>query len=123
VREFLVVNAVEVVATKIGRTPSSVKHLCSRLGIRTRELRCDLFSVNGLATAMHVRKAEILVWIERGWLEAVREDEASPVPTRFLPRPFSAAYASTYQIYRNAIFAVRTSWPSSNSIATCPSTL
>ena len=48
VRELLVANPVEVVAKKIGRTPSSVKHLCSRVGIRSRELRCDLFSVTGL---------------------------------------------------------------------------
>lgn len=75
VRELLVANPLEVVSKKIGRSPSSVKHLCSRLGIRIRELRCDLFSVNSLAAAMHVRKAEIIVWIEQGWLEAVREDE------------------------------------------------
>jgi hypothetical protein len=34
VRELLVANPVEVVAKKIGRTPSSVKHLCSRVGIK-----------------------------------------------------------------------------------------
>ena len=48
---------------------------CGRLGIRVRELRCDLFSVNSLAAAMHVRKAEIRYWIEQGWLEAVRKDQ------------------------------------------------
>jgi hypothetical protein len=85
VRELLVANSVEEVAKKIGRSPSSVKHLCSRLGIRSRELRCDLFSLTGLAAAMHVRKAEILVWIERGWLEAVREDEAKPRSYKISP--------------------------------------
>jgi len=30
VRELLVANPVEVVALKVGRSPSSVKHLCSR---------------------------------------------------------------------------------------------
>jgi hypothetical protein len=78
VRELLVANSVEEVARKIGRSPSSVKHLCSRVGIRSRELRCDLFSLTGLAAAMHVRKTEILVWIERGWLEAIREDDGKP---------------------------------------------
>jgi hypothetical protein len=85
VRELLVANPVEVVAKKIGRTPSSVKHLCSRVGIRSRELRCDLFSVNGLAAAIHVRKTETVVWIERGWLEAVREDEAKPSSYKISP--------------------------------------
>ena len=85
VRELLVANPVEVVAKKIGRTPSSVKHLCSRVGIRSRELRCDLFSVTGLAAAIHVRKAEILVWIEQGWLEALRDDETRPTSYKISP--------------------------------------
>jgi hypothetical protein len=68
VRELLVANSFEEVARKVGRTPSSVKNLCSRVGIRSRELRCDLFSVTGLAAAIHVRKTEIVVWIEQGWL-------------------------------------------------------
>jgi hypothetical protein len=85
VRELLVANSFEEVAKKIGRSPSSVKHLCSRLGIRSRELRCDLFSVTGLAAAMHVRKAEILFWIEQGWLEAVREDDGRPSSYKISP--------------------------------------
>jgi hypothetical protein len=85
VRELLVANSVEEVAKKIGRTPSSVKHLCSRVGIRSRELRCDLFSVTGLAAAIHVRKTEIVVWIEQGWLEAVREDDGKPSSYKISP--------------------------------------
>jgi hypothetical protein len=85
VRELLVANSVEEVARKIGRSPSSVKHLCSRVGIRSRELRCDLFSVTGLAAAMHVRKAEILFWIEQGWLEALREDDGKPSSYKISP--------------------------------------
>ena len=85
VRELLVVHPLDVVAKKIGRTPSSVKHLCSRLDIKIRELRCDLFSVNGLAAAMHVRRSEIKVWIELGWLEAVREDAVRPTSYKISP--------------------------------------
>jgi hypothetical protein len=85
VRELLVANSVEAVARKIGRSPSSVKHLCSRVGIGSRELRCDLFSLTGPAAAMHVRKAEILVWIEQGWLEAVREDESKSTSYKISP--------------------------------------
>jgi hypothetical protein len=85
VRELLVANSVEEVARKVGRSPSSVKHLCSRVGIRSRELRCDLFSVTGLAAAVHVRKAEILVWIKQGWLEAVREDDGKPSSYKISP--------------------------------------
>src|SRR5260370_33780892 len=35
-----------------------------------REIRCDLFSVESLATVLRVRKSEIVHWIEQGWLEA-----------------------------------------------------
>jgi hypothetical protein len=66
VRELLIANPVETVASKIGRSVSSVRQLCGRLGIRVKELRCDLFSVNSLAAAMYVRKAEIRYWIEQG---------------------------------------------------------
>jgi hypothetical protein len=75
VRDLLIANPVETVASKIGRSTSSVRQLCGRLGIRVRELRCDLFSVNSLAAAMHVRKTEVRYWIEQGWLEAVRKDQ------------------------------------------------
>jgi hypothetical protein len=85
VRELLVANSVQEVARKIGRSPSSVKHLCSRIGIRSRELRCDLFSIAGLASATHVRKAEILVSIEQGWLEAMRDDEARATAYKISP--------------------------------------
>jgi hypothetical protein len=44
-----------------------------------------LFSVTGLAAAMHVRKAEILFWIEQGWLEAVREDDGKPSSYKISP--------------------------------------
>jgi hypothetical protein len=75
VREFLVVNPIEVVARKVGRSTSSVKHLCSRRGIRVKELRCDLFSINSLAAAMHVRKAEI-VFLDRSGLARSHEGRA-----------------------------------------------
>jgi hypothetical protein len=85
VRELLVANSFEEVARKVGRSPSSVKHLCSRVGIRSRELRCDLFSVTGLAAAIHVRKTEIAVWIEQGWLEALTDDETRPSSYKISP--------------------------------------
>jgi hypothetical protein len=35
-----------------------------------RDIRCDLFSVESLASALHVRKAEVVFWIEKNWLQA-----------------------------------------------------
>jgi DNA-binding transcriptional MerR regulator len=40
----------------------------NRLGVR--EIRCDLFSLESLARALHIRKDEIRLWIEQGWLQA-----------------------------------------------------
>jgi hypothetical protein len=48
-------------------------------GIRIKELRCELFSINSLAAAMHVRKAEIVFWIDQGWLEAMKEGQGRTV--------------------------------------------
>jgi hypothetical protein len=79
VRELLVANPIVVVARKVGRSTSSVKHLCSRQGIRIKKLRCDLFSINSLAAAMHVRKAEIVFWIDQGWLDATKEGQGRTV--------------------------------------------
>ena len=84
---------------------------CGRLGIRVRELRCDLFSVNSLAAAMHVRKAEIRYWIEQGWLEAVRKDQGR-----------STCYNITPEALQRCL-RERPFWQSSISSATCPSTL
>jgi hypothetical protein len=56
-----------------------VKHLCSRQGFRIKELRCDLFSINSLAAAMHVRKSEIVFWIDQGWLKSAKEGHGRTV--------------------------------------------
>ncbi len=42
----------------------------ARNDLNLREIRCDLFSVESLAIALHVRKAEVIFWIEQGWLQA-----------------------------------------------------
>ena len=62
-----------------------MKHLCSRQGIRIKELRCDLFSINSLAAAMHVRKSEIVFWIDQGWLESAKERQARTVSYMISP--------------------------------------
>ena len=54
-------------------------HGGSRRGIQIKALRCDPFSINSLAAAMHVRKAEIVFWIDQGWLEAMKEGQGRTV--------------------------------------------
>lgn len=70
VREELVKGTVEQVAKKLNRTPKAIRNMLRRNQLSLRDIRCDLFSVESLATVLRVRKNEILHWIEQGWLEA-----------------------------------------------------
>jgi hypothetical protein len=44
--------------------------MLQRNRLYVREIRCDLFSVESLAAALHIGKTEIHFWIKQGWLEA-----------------------------------------------------
>lgn len=70
VREALVKESVGEVAKLINRTPKAIRNMLRRNHLSLREIRCDLFSVESLAAALHVRKAEVIFWIEQGWLQA-----------------------------------------------------
>jgi hypothetical protein len=70
VREELVRCSVNEIARKLKRTPTSVRCMLQRNGLHVREIRSDLFSVESLSRALHVRKSETLFWIEQGWLQA-----------------------------------------------------
>jgi hypothetical protein len=70
VREELVKRSIEEVGRKINRTPKAIRNMLRRNHLRLRDIRCDLFSVESLASALHVRKAEIVFWIEQDWLQA-----------------------------------------------------
>ena len=69
-REELVKRSVEEVAKKLNRTPKAIRNILRRNQLSVREIRCDLFSIESLASALHVRKTEIVSWIEQNWLEA-----------------------------------------------------
>ena len=70
VREELVKGTIEQVAKKLNRTPKAIRNMLRRHRLSLRDIRCDLFSVESLATVLRVRKSEIVHWIEEGWLEA-----------------------------------------------------
>lgn len=69
-REDLVKKSVEEVAKKLHRTPKAVRSALKRNHLNLREIRCDLFSVESLARALRVQRAEILYWIDHHWLQA-----------------------------------------------------
>jgi hypothetical protein len=70
VREELVKRSIEEVAKKIDRTPKAIRNMLRRTQLSLREIRSDLFSVESLASALHVRKAEVVFWIQQNWLQA-----------------------------------------------------
>src|ERR1700721_549674 len=70
VREELVKRSIEDIAKRINRTPKAIRNMLRRNRLSLRQIRCDLFSLESLASALHVRKAEVVFWIEKNWLRA-----------------------------------------------------
>ena len=70
VREEILKRSVDEIAMKLGRTPKSVRSMLLRNRLGVREIRCDQFSLESLARALHIRKEEIRFWIQQGWLQA-----------------------------------------------------
>ena len=69
-REELVKASVEEVAKKINRTPNAIRNILRRNHLSLRDIRCDMFSVESLAGVLHVRKSEVISWIQHDWLQA-----------------------------------------------------
>jgi hypothetical protein len=70
VREQLVKQSVEEVAKKLQRSPKAIRSMLRRQHLSVRDIRCDLFSIASLSSALRVGKAEIIFWIDQGWLQA-----------------------------------------------------
>jgi hypothetical protein len=60
---------IEEVAKKIDRTPKAIRNILRRNHLSLRDIKCDLFLVESLASALHVRKAEVVFWIVKNWLQ------------------------------------------------------
>lgn len=69
-REELERRSVEQVAKLINRTPKAVRNMLRRNELTLGEIRSDQHSVYSVAGAVHVRKAEVIFWIEQNWLRA-----------------------------------------------------
>jgi hypothetical protein len=69
-REGLVKSSLNEIAKKLHRSPKALRDKLKREGYSLREIRCDIFSVHSLASAVRVPRSQVLFWIERGWLPA-----------------------------------------------------
>jgi hypothetical protein len=56
------------------------------------DIRCDCFSLESLTQVLHVRRSEIISWIERGWLQATITKQAHRANYRITPDALSALY-------------------------------
>jgi hypothetical protein len=91
-RELLTKYSVEEVAKRLNRSAKALRNALHRRQLSVREIRCDCFSLESLAQALHVRRSEIVGWIERGWLQATVTKQAHRVSYRITPEALSALY-------------------------------
>jgi hypothetical protein len=93
VREELVKRSIDDISKKLNRTPKSIRSMLQRNGLCVREIRCDLFSIESLSKALHIRKAEIHFWIEKGWLQASINIEGKRRSYIITPEALKDAYS------------------------------
>jgi hypothetical protein len=90
--EHIATHTVEEAAKKLGRSVKSVRCALHRYDLKIREIRCDWMSIHSLAKILHVRKAEIQSWIEKGWLEATVRMYGKRTSYSITPEAFRALY-------------------------------
>jgi hypothetical protein len=97
VREDLVRRSIQEVARKLKRSPKAVRNMLQRNALRVREIRCDLFSVEGLANALRVRRSEVLYWIKQNWLQATIEEHGKRKNYAITPEALGSLYKQHLQ--------------------------
>jgi hypothetical protein len=91
-RELLTKYSVEEVAKRLNRSPRAVWNALHRRQLSVREIRCDCFSVQALAQAVHVRPKQVMQWIEQGWLQATVTTQGTRKNYRITPEALAAFY-------------------------------
>lgn len=91
-REGLVKFSLEEMAAKLHRTPKALRVKLEREGYNLRDIRCDLFSIESLACAVKVKRAQILFWIEQGWLPATISRRGQKNRYTITPEALAHAY-------------------------------
>lgn len=69
-REELERRSVDEVAKLINRTPKAIRNMLRRNDLTLDAIRSDQHSVHVVASALHVRREEVVFWIEQKWLRA-----------------------------------------------------
>lgn len=69
-REELERRSVDEVAKLINRTPKAVRNMLRRNDLTLGQIRSDQHSEHAVASALQIRKEEVLSWIKQKWLRA-----------------------------------------------------
>ena len=91
-RELLTKYSVEEVAKRLNRSTRAVWNALHRRQLSVREIRCDCFSAEALAQAVHVRSKEVMHWIELGWLQATVSNQGKRNNYRITTEALAAFY-------------------------------
>jgi hypothetical protein len=92
VREELVKRSIHEVAKKLNRSPKAIRNMLQRNDLRVREIRCDLFSIEGVANALRVQRSEVLFWIKQEWLQATMEIHGKRRSYKVTPEALASLY-------------------------------
>jgi hypothetical protein len=92
VREELVKRSIQEVAGKLNRSPKAIRNMLQRHDLTVREIRCDLFSLEGVANALRVRRSEVLFWIKQEWLQATIETHGKRRSYTVTPEALTSLY-------------------------------
>ena len=91
-RELLTKYTIGEVAKRLNRSPRALRNALHRRQLSVREIRCDCFSVDALARAVHVRSTEVIHWIELGWLQATVTAHGRRKDYRITPEALAAFF-------------------------------
>ena len=96
-RELLTKYSVEEVAKRLNRSAKALRNALQRRQLSVRDIRCDCFSLESLVQVLHVRRSEIVGWIELGWLQATITKQGNRASYRITPEALSALYKEHLQ--------------------------
>ena len=91
-RELLTKYSVEEAAKTLNRSAKALRNALNRQQLSVRDIRCDCFSLESVAHALHVRCDEVRHWIAQGWLRASITKHRKRTSYRITPDALSDFY-------------------------------
>jgi hypothetical protein len=90
--EELLKHSVEEVAAKLHRSPEAIRSKLQRTGFNLRNIRGDLLSLENITCALRIQRAEVLLWIDQGWLPASVSNHGGKTSYSITPEALNHLY-------------------------------